>query len=203
MPKKKEKPIPDALLISNDVWSLDPTLPLSARQVALITNLSVSQLKERRRTRPPHPPLPLKVSGRDKKGEGIWYPLGEVLAHKQAQLTRTLPVIVRSGVKIDTFATFMQHGLPTDQWVFAHTLEGQPVDFFASLRLGKLIDPNGECGWLTLEAYLIEMNDWTAGQRSDAQTRGLSGLRAASDVGEVPACPRCGRAKTLHHRCSI
>lgn len=206
MPKKNEKPISDELLVSNGVWDLEPTLPLSERQVALMTIFSVGQLKERRRMRPPQPPFPMKPDDTIKRGAAVWYPLGEVLAYKKAQLARPLPPIARpSPTTIHTFATFLRLGRLSDSWVFAHTTEGQPIDFFASLRLGKLIDPRGECGWLTLDEYLAEMTEWTARQRSQAQTRGLAELPAGRDAGAdaFPACPRCGRPKRPSHRCSI
>jgi hypothetical protein len=202
MPIKREKPISDALLMSNGIWDLDPHLPLSARQVALITDLSVDQLKERRRTRPPKPPLTLQREEDDGALRAVWYPLGEVLAYKQSRLTRVLPPPARPHTTINTFGTFLRFGLPSDQWVFAHTVENQPIDFFASLRLGNLIDPDGECGWLTMDEYLSEMSEWTARQRSNVQTRGMS-VNVPEEKQkrkEWPPCPKCGRPKTPEHR---
>lgn len=90
MPKKRER-ISDELLISKGVWALDPSLPLSTRQVGLITGLGIDQLKERRRTRPPKPPYPYRGDD-DKRGSAVWYPLGEALAYKRERLPRTLPL---------------------------------------------------------------------------------------------------------------
>lgn len=90
MPKKRER-ISDELLISKGVWALDPSLPLSTRQVGLITGLGIDQLKERRRTRPPKPPYPYRGDD-DKRGSAVWYPLGEALAYKRERLPRSLPL---------------------------------------------------------------------------------------------------------------
>ncbi len=90
MAKKRDR-ISDELLISKDVWALDPSLPLSTRQVELITGLSMDQLKERRRTRPPKPPHPYRGDD-DKRGSAVWYPLGEALAYKRERLPRSLPL---------------------------------------------------------------------------------------------------------------
>lgn len=90
MSKKRDR-ISDELLLAKGVWSLDPTLPLSPRQVGLITGLGIDQLKERRRTRPPKPPFPYRGDD-DKRGSAVWYPLGEALAYKRDRLPRSLPL---------------------------------------------------------------------------------------------------------------
>jgi hypothetical protein len=199
MPIKREKPISDDLLTSNEVWKRDPYTPLSARQVSIMTDLSVGQLRERRRTRPPKPPLTFHPEEEDGTQRAVWYPLGEVLAYKQGRLTRPLPPLVRDGQEIANFTAFMTHALPGDEWPFATTREGLPVDFFASIGMGELIDAEGECGWLTLSEYLEELSLWTTDRRVDAERRGLTEAMKPSE-GTGAACPKCGQLLGSEHR---
>lgn len=173
MPKKPDR-ISDELLLANGVWDLDPTLPLSPRQVELITGLSMDQLKERRRTNPPKPPFPFR-SDDDKPGSAIWYPLGEALAYKRTRLPRPLPALAPPTAPVRTFATFLTRALPTDVWPFQRTQDGQWIEFFTALRLGRWNDPEGEgeCVWLTLEAYLREAALWAEEQKSAMTARVL------------------------------
>ena len=194
---KREKPISDDLLISNGVYRLDKHLPLSARQVALITDLSVDQLKERRRTRPPKPPLALKRENEDAESNAVWYPLGEVLAYRASRAARDVPdIVMQRGIK--TFAEFIAHGGPADQWPFTQTREGLLIDFFAALRMGEWIDPEGECGWMTKGAYLTAVGDWSQTQRGRAERNGFE-----AELGkavELPRCPKCGRVLDENHQ---
>lgn len=199
MPIKREKPIPDALLISNDVWKLDPYLPLSARQVSLMIDLSVGQLRERRRTRPPQPPLALQHEEEDGTQRAVWYPLGEVLAYRQSRVARPLPPMMRGGQEVMNFNAFMAHALPGDEWPFVTTPEGLSVDFFASLRMGELIDADGACGWLTLSEYLSEMSSWALAQTANAERRGVAhALNQNEAIDSI--CPKCGRPLGSEHQ---
>jgi hypothetical protein len=173
MPKRSDR-IADDLLLANGVWDLDPTLPLSPRQVSLITGLSVDQLKERRRTRPPKPPFPFRGID-DRPGSALWYPLGEALDYKRNRLPRPLPPLSPPTAPGRTFATFLTQALPTDVWPFQRTRDGQWIDFFTAVRLGQWNDPEGEaeCAWLTLEAYLREAALWVEQQKSAATARVL------------------------------
>lgn len=184
MPKRSDR-IADELLLANGVWELDPTLPLSPRQVSLITGLSVDQLKERRRTRPPKPPFPFRGID-DRPGSALWYPLGEALDYKRTRLPRTLPALAPPTAPARTFATFLTQALPTDVWPFQRTQDGQWIDFFTALRLGRWIDPEGEgeCAWLTLEMYLEQLGAWVNHMGEVARARQLKQeLGAAIDEG--------------------
>lgn len=174
MPKKPDR-IGDELLLANGVWDLDPTLPLSPRQVELITGLSMDQLKERRRTNPPKPPFPFR-SDDDKPGSAIWYPLGEALAYKRSRLPRPLPVLSPPVTSGRTFSSFLAQALPNDLWPFQRTADGQWQDLFAAIRLGQWINPeaDAECAWLTLEAYLRETALWAEQQKSAMTARMLA-----------------------------
>lgn len=198
MPKRSDR-IADDLLLANGVWDLDPTLPLSPRQVSLITGLSVDQLKERRRTRPPKPPFPFRGID-DRPGSALWYPLGEALDYKRTRLPRPLPALAPPIAPARTFATFLTQALPTDVWPFQRTQDGQWIDFFTALRLGRWINPegDGECIWLTLEAYLREMALWAEQQKSAMAARLLAreldpSSRTGGEVsGEIKAVRRRG-----------
>lgn len=174
MPRKRER-IGDELLLANGVWELDPSLPLSPRQVALITGLGLGQLKERRRTRPPQPPFPFRRDD-GKPGTAVWYPLGEALNYKRERMPRTLPTLVSRTSPPLTFSAFLAQALPDDEWPFQRTSEGLLIDFFASLRLGLLSDQTGDgvCAWLSLSSYLDAMKTWVADQQAKAMARSLS-----------------------------
>lgn len=197
MPAKNDR-IPDELLLSNRVWDLQRTLSLSPRQVELLTALSIDQLKERRRTRPPKPPLPFQAED-GKAGLAVWYPLGEVLDYVRSLLPR-LP----SGepMAIRTFGEFIDRAMPSDSWPTARLQTGQPIDFFASLRIGDLVDPDAECEWLSLTEILDETAAWTERQRSGLVARKL-GIAIEAPQGTEPSCARCGRPDTLGHPCRL
>lgn len=197
MPAKNDR-IPDELLLSNGVWDLQRTLPLSPRQVELLTALSLDQLKERRRTTPPKPPLPFQAED-GKPGLAVWYPLGEVLDYVRGLLPKQSS---GESMPIRRFDDFLARALPGDLWPIARLQTGQPIDFFASLRLGDLVDPEADCGWLPLAEFLDETSAWAEQQRSGLTARKLG---AAFDVpvSDLPACLRCGAPHADGHRCRL
>lgn len=196
---KKREPIPDNLLLANGVWDLEPTLRISSRQVAMLTELSEGMLKERRRTRPPQPPLPIAR----KKGSGVWYPLGEVLAFKANGLVRPIPRIKRpTGIK--TFAMLLEKGAPEDTWPFARLKTGQLVDFFAGLRLGDLVDHQAEDdGWMTLDTYLKDTSRWSESQRNRMAFHHLSVRTPRARSADDSRCRKCGRPDKAGHVCRL
>ncbi|MBN8740413.1 MAG: hypothetical protein J0H86_12975 [Xanthomonadaceae bacterium] len=196
MPAKNDR-IPDELLLSNRVWDLQRTAPLSPRQVQLLTGLSIDQLKERRRMRPPKPPLPFQAED-GKAGTAIWYPIGEVLDY----VVSLLPVGAKGPMPIRTFTEFLGQATPADVWPFARLQTGQPIDFFASLRLGELVDPDADCGWLSLTDFLDETSAWIEQQRSGLTVRKL-GAAIDVPVSNLPSCLRCGAPDADGHRCRL
>ena len=190
MPRKRER-IGDELLLANGVWELDPSLPLTARQVALITGLGIGQLKERRRTRPPQPPFTFRRDDA-RPGSAVWYPLGEALSYKRERMPRILPALTSPTLPILTFTAFIEKALPHQKWPFQRAADGSLVDFFASLRLGPMSDPNGDadCLWLTFKTYLDTMAQWAAQNQSAALKRsieaklGQRGLDNTHDFGK-------------------
>lgn len=173
MPRKRER-IADELLLANGVWELDPSLPLTARQVALITGLGIGQLKERRRTRPTQPPFPFRRDDA-RAGSAVWYPLGEALSYKRERMPRLLPALSSPTLPALTFTAFIEKALPHEKWPFQRAADGSLVDFFASLRLGPLSDPNGnaDCLWLTFKTYLHTMAQWASRNQSAALRRSI------------------------------
>lgn len=191
MPKQVPR-IPDALLHDPKLWSLHHGTLLTTGQVAVLVGMSVDQLKDRRRTKPPQPPAPLEPDDPGKRGGAVWYALGTVLAYLRERIPTPLD---SQGRAFPTFASFLTSALPEDEWLFARAATGQLIDFGASLRLGEEMDPEAECVWLTFEAYLSEGARWVGAQRSELSRREMEAKVAFPD--EAPErCPRCGGA---HH----
>jgi hypothetical protein len=199
MPKKVDR-IDDALLLANGVWDLDPTLPISPRQVELITDLSVDQLKERRRTRPPKPPRPFRGDD-DKPGSAIWYPLGEALDYKRSRLPDGFPAPTRSA---QTFAAFLDTAAPDDRWPMARLQSGQLIDFFASLRIADLLDPDAPCEWLSLTDILAQTVQWSSMQNARLDARRLAAeLPPPAPPAGSSLCPHCGASHMPGRACRL
>lgn len=186
---KKALRIPDEVLREPSLWGLQRAALLTTPQVAFLIGMSVDQVKERRRTRPPKPPFPLKPDVDAKRGSAVWYALGDVLDYLRSRMPT--PESARA-LSFASFSTFMSSALPEDEWPFARAITGEPVDLIASLRSGDLTDPEEECAWLSLADYLAQMGQWVQNQQS-----ALSGRRLLVDVPEAkaqPACATCGEA---------
>ena len=196
MPKRGTDPIPSALLISNGVYELDPDLRISPSQVVMLTGLSLGQLKEYRRTRPPTPPLPVP---RDKKGSKVWYQLGEVLSWRAARSPQ--PDAHVKGPP--TFHALVSRGTLADKWPFARTAVGQPVDFFASLRMADSLDHGAAVVWLSLEEYLRDVSTWAARKNAEAIARALARPDVLPKPEAMETCPRCGKALNPPHICRL
>lgn len=198
MPKRGDDPIPDALLLSNGVHELDRDLRLSPRQVHRMTGLSLGDLAEYRRTRPPKRPLAV-VS--EKKGAKVWYELGEVLDWRKARK----PVLQKPSGGAKTFTAFVARGRMEDEWVFARTKEGQLIDFFASLRLGPLLDYGADCEWLSLAEYIQSMRAWThmVGEQATARSLAHPDVMPELPLVKGATCASCGRVKRPGHRCRL
>jgi len=197
MPKRGADPIPAEWLLTNRVHELDDDLRLSPAQVVMMTGLSLDMLKEHRRTRPPKPPLAIL---REKKGAKVWYRLADVLDWRRAKNPN---VASKPRKGIDTFHGFMARGMPDDQWVFARTREGQPVDYFASLRFSDLLDHGAECVWLSLDEYLRTADEWARVERAKAQERYLSRPDVLPTAKSMNVCPRCGKSAHPGRSCRL
>lgn len=78
MPRRKHA-IDDETL-RREVGDLADEVLLLPQQVTLLTGLSVGQLKERQRTRPPKHPHP---EPREKERKALWYSLGAVRRYRE------------------------------------------------------------------------------------------------------------------------
>lgn len=185
---KKALRIPDEVLREPSLWGLQRAALLTTPQVAFLIGMSVDQVKERRRTRPPKPPFPLKPDVDAKRGSAIWYALGDVLDYLRSRMPT--PESARA-LSFASFSTFLSSAMPDDEWPFARAITGEPVDLIASLRSGDLTDPEEECAWLSLADYLAQMGQWVQGQQSALSGRRLS--VGVPGVVEQPACTRCGK----------
>jgi len=152
MPKRVPA-IPDDIL-RREVGHLADDVLLLPVQVTLLTGLSVGQLKERLRTRPPQPPHP---EPRERPREALWYSLGEVRrfrAHK-VELAAMNAELAKLGFRAG-FATWLNTGtVQSDPWPFA--LVGphkRPVDAWATIRGEIAMGRADPISWLTLPGYL-------------------------------------------------
>ncbi len=188
---KKVLRIPDDVSRDPSLWGLQRGALLTTPRVAFLIGKSVDQVKERRRTRPPKPPLPLKPDVDAKRGSAVWYALGDVLDYLRSRMPT---VETARAPSFASFSTFISSALSQDEWPFARAITGEPVDLIASLRSGDLTDPEEECAWLSLAVadYLAQMGQWVQNQQS-----ALSGRRLSAGVPgavEQPVCARCGKA---------
>ena len=151
---KKALRIPDEVLREPSLWGLQRAALLTTPQVAFLIGMSVDQVKERRRTRPPKPPFPLKPDVDAKRGSAVWYALGDVLDYLRSRMPT--PESARA-LSFASFSTFLSSAMPDDEWPFARAITGAPVDLIASLRSGDLTDPEEDCAWLSLADYLAQM----------------------------------------------
>ena len=150
MPKRIPA-IPDDVLIREAGHLADEVL-LLPRQVQVLTGLSVSQLKERLRTRPPKPPYP---EPRERPRDALWYSLGEIRRYRGARAEQA-EVNAELAKRGFGFAAWVA-GRPTDPWPFA--LVGphrRPVDIWATIRGEVPMARTDRLAWLTLDGYLLE-----------------------------------------------
>jgi hypothetical protein len=62
-------------VLRREAGALPDEVLVLPEQMIILTGLTVANLKERMRTRPPKPPHP---EPRDKPGQALWFSLGEV-----------------------------------------------------------------------------------------------------------------------------
>lgn len=78
MPKRRH--VIDDETLRREAGHLAGEVLLLPRQVALLTGLSIGQLKERLRTNPSKPPHP---EPREKERKALWYSLGAVRRYRE------------------------------------------------------------------------------------------------------------------------
>ena len=148
MPKRV--PAIDDLTLRREAGQLSDDVRLLPSQVTLLTGLSVGQLKERRRVKPPQEPFP---EPREKKRKAVWYSLGAVRAYRVwlAEAAELDAELTKHG-----FANWLNTAdLQSDPWPCA--IVGpykRPVDFWATVRGEVAMDRKDACMWLSLGEYL-------------------------------------------------
>ena len=127
-------------------------------QLILLVGLSVDQLKERQRRKPPQPPHP---EPREKPKQAVWYSLGEVRRYRaeraeQAKLKAEVDAVMAQRGTHPGFATWLNtskgHG---ETWPCAIVgPHGKPVDAWATIRGEVAMGRGDTIRWLTLADYL-------------------------------------------------
>lgn len=156
------------------------------QQMAILTGLSVDALKERRRTRPPKPPLP---EPRERAGNAVWYSMASV-RHYRAWLREHA---LAGGVQSEqipapsaSFGAWLNTAASDECWPMA--LVGatlHPVDFWATVRGEVTLCRKDLCVWLTALEYAAMLV---------TALRHESALRSASALAEA-AEPPCDIAR--------
>jgi hypothetical protein len=152
MPKRV--PAIDDDTLHREVGHLADDLLLLPAQVTLITGLSVGQLRERLRTKPPQPPHP---EPRERPREALWYSLGEVRRFRAWRAERAVlnAELVKRGFVPGFTAWLHADDHASENWPFA--LIGpnrRPVDAWATIRGEILMGRTDTIQWLTLDQYL-------------------------------------------------
>ena len=93
----------------------------------------------------------------------------------------------REFLGFESFDDYLTNALPDDEWPFS-IAGGKPIEFFASLEIGgdQLPGEGVECGWLTLDDYLVMRRDAALQER---QQRDAAALRAAVDEATTEPLP--------------
>ena len=151
MPRRK--PAIDDETLRREAGGLADEVLLLPQQVALLTGLSVGQLKERQRTRPPKPPHP---EPREKERKALWYSLGAIRRYREwvKEQVEVNAVIVKR--QPGGFAAWLNSAdLRSEPWPCAivgpHKL---PVDVWATIRKEVAMGRADPIRWLTLVEYL-------------------------------------------------
>lgn len=151
MPRRK--PAIDDETLRREVGGLADEVLLLPQQVILLTGLSVGQLKERQRTRPPKPPHP---EPREKERKALWYSLGAVRRYREWVKEQAEVNAVIAKRQPGGFAGWLNSADPPSQpWPFAIIGPFKlPVDVWATIRGEVAMGRADPIRWLTLVEYL-------------------------------------------------
>ena len=151
----------EKLLSEAGLQGLSKRTPLLPQQVTLLTGLSVAALKERRRTKPPKPPLPML---REKAHGAVWYSFGSVCEyldewlplHVEAEALHAKRLARAATQAIGGFSAWLNAAHPqTNRWPCA--IIGpykRPVDAWTTIRGEIAMGRSDPIRWLTLPDYL-------------------------------------------------
>jgi len=165
MPRRK--PAIDDETLRREVGDLADEVLLMPQQVTLLTGLSVGQLKERQRTRPPKPPHP---EPREKERKALWYSLGAVRRYREWVKEQAEVNAVIAKRQPGGFAGWLNNAnLQSEPWPCA--IVGpykRPVDAWATIRGEVSMGRSDVIRWLSLADYL-EARLAAAQAESDAE----------------------------------
>lgn len=151
MPKRRHA-IDDETL-RREAGHLADEVFLLPRQVALLTGLSIGQLKERQRTRPPKPPHP---EPREKERKALWYSMGAVRRYREWVKEQAEVNAVIAKRQSGGFAVWLNSAdLQSEPWPFAKIGPFKcPVDAWATIRGEVTMGRADRIAWLSLPEYL-------------------------------------------------
>ena len=169
MPRRK--PAIDDETLRREVGDLADEV-LLLQQVTLLTRLSVGQLKERQRTRPPKPPHP---EPREKERKALWYSLGAVRGYREWVKEQAEVNAVIAKRQPGGFAAWLNSAdLQSEPWPFAMVSPfKRPVDAWATIRGEVSMARADRIVWLSLPEYL------------DARQRAAMAQQRAEDHAEA------------------
>ncbi|MHB1057989.1 MAG: hypothetical protein ACYC0F_08920 [Rhodanobacter sp.] len=151
MPRRK--PAIDDETLRREAGDLADEVLLLPQQVILLTGLSVGQLKERQRTRPPKPPHP---EPREKERKALWYSLGAVRRYREWVKEQAEGNAVIAKRQPGGFAGWLNSAdLQSEPWPCA--IVGpykRPVDAWATIRGEVSMGRADRIAWLSLPEYL-------------------------------------------------
>lgn len=172
MPRRK--PAIDDETLRREVGDLADEVLLLPQQVTLLTGLSVGQLKERQRTRPPKPPHP---EPREKERKALWYSLGAIRGYREWVKEQAEVNAVIAKRQPGGFAGWLNSAdLQSEPWPCA--IIGpykRPVDAWATIRGEVSMGRSAVIRWLDLDQYL-------AARKSAAVAEARAADRAANMV---------------------
>jgi len=184
----------EKLLSEAGLQGLSKRTPLLPQQVTLLTGLSVAALKERRRTKPPKPPLPML---REKAHDAVWYSFGSVCEyldewlplHVEAEALHAKRLARAETQAIGGFSAWLNAAhAQTDRWPCAMIGSyKRPVDAWATVRGEVSMGRSDPIRWLTLSDYL-EARLAAAHAQSEAEAVAVAKdrqARAGSVVGQT------------------
>jgi hypothetical protein len=159
---KRVSVISDETLLSEaGLQGLSKRTPLLPQQVTLLTGLSVAALKERRRTKPPKPPLPML---REKAHGAVWYSFGSVCdyldewlpLHVEAEALHAKRLARSETQALGGFSAWLNAAHhQTERWPCAIIgPHKRPVDAWATIRGEVTMGRSDPIRWLTLPDYL-------------------------------------------------
>jgi len=174
MPRRK--PAIDDETLRREVGDLADEVLLLPQQVALITGLSVGQLKERQRTRPPNPPHP---EPREKERKALWYSLGAVRGYREWVKEQAAVNAAIAKRQFGGFAAWLNGAdLQSEPWPCA--MIGpfkRPVDAWATIRGEVSMGRSAFIRWLDLDQYLVARKSAVVAQ-AKAEDRAVNVARA-------------------------